>query len=244
MRDDHHVLIATHDAEAAAGIKAILNDIAVGWHHADTGKKAFNQIKRQKPPEISLIVADEMLPDMKGIDLLEQVGRIAPDIQRFLTAGPSDITAIVDAVNRGRIHKYIAKPWQNEQLRGDLRAGLKQYELIVDFDSLFAVAKEQNSKLYALNRDLKESARKQSKTLISLNSEIHSILKSISMESIEKDDVNIENEKASNPASHAEKNEMKKKRPRQWGDRLSDDLMKSLFRAFVAVGHRHGITLR
>ena len=244
MKDDHHVLIVTDDAQAGKNIWAILKKIGVTAQNAANGANALKWVAGDKAPDYALIIADQTLPDMKGTDLLEQVSRILPHTQRFLTAGRADMSAIVEAVNRGKIDKFIAKPWQEEQLRGDLRAGLKQYELIMESERLFAVAKAQNIKLFTLNQDLKESAGKQKKKLAALNDELQLIQKKMTQcPSFVHDQgqPSMEQENKNNPTRLSPPQDRDQKR---MGDQLLAELMKMLDAEMNAIAQKNGVSLR
>ncbi|SLM28008.1 hypothetical protein MTBBW1_1220008 [Desulfamplus magnetovallimortis] len=171
MKFDHKVLIVDDDIQVGNVLAAILKQIGVSSVYASNGVEALSKIEKMRST-FSLVITDQRMPGMKGTELLERISQISPDTVRFLTTGYADINAVVEAVNRGRIHKYISKPWQTEQLFEDLKAGLKQYELLVESENLFRIAKEQNARLYALNKDLKQSAARQTKILAELEEEI------------------------------------------------------------------------
>ncbi|MBU2452135.1 MAG: hypothetical protein KJ668_02340, partial [Proteobacteria bacterium] len=103
---------------------------------------------------------------------LGKAKEIAPDTIRFLITGYADVDAVTDAVNKGSIHRYIAKPWDNRVLAETVKAGLEQHELIMENHRLFALAKEQNTKLYTLNTDLKKSAAVHKKAIIQKDKQI------------------------------------------------------------------------
>lgn len=171
MDYDHKVLIVEDELQVGKLIASILKTISVSSVYASDGMEALYKIEKMKKP-FSLIICDQRMPRMKGTELLEKVSRISPDTVRFLSTGYADISAIIQAVNRGKIHKYIPKPWQAEQLLEDFKAGLKQYELAMENENLFHIAKSQNSKLFALNRELKQNAVKQTKMLSALEEEL------------------------------------------------------------------------
>ena len=68
----------------------------------------------------------------------------------------SDIEAIIDTVNKGGIHRYLSKPWNDEDLPVQVRQALKQYELVVENQRLRALTKDQNEELKELNLRLEE----------------------------------------------------------------------------------------
>ena len=65
---------------------------------------------------VHVVISDQRMPHAPGSDLLAQVRDRYPAVRRMLVTGYTDMEAMIDAVNRGGVTKYIAKPWINEQL--------------------------------------------------------------------------------------------------------------------------------
>lgn len=84
---------------------------------ATGGEEALEVIRNNA---IHVIVSDQRMPGMAGIDLLAQVRRISPDTVRLLLTGYSDLTAIVGSVNEAEVFRFINKPWRQEDLRATL----------------------------------------------------------------------------------------------------------------------------
>jgi response regulator RpfG family c-di-GMP phosphodiesterase len=81
--------------------------------------------------QYAVIVSDMRMPGMNGIEFLNQVRRIAPDTVRMMLTGNSDQQTATDAVNKGRIFRFMNKPCSQELLVESLEAGLRQHELIL-----------------------------------------------------------------------------------------------------------------
>ena len=79
--------------------------------------------------EIGVIITDQRMPGMTGIEFLESILSIYPDTIRILLTGFSDINAVMDAINRGQVYKYLVKPWQNEELKMYIENALEIYNL-------------------------------------------------------------------------------------------------------------------
>jgi response regulator RpfG family c-di-GMP phosphodiesterase len=98
-------------------------DIALG------GEQALAMLQEQGP--YAIIVSDMQMPGMNGIELLAKIEAKSPDTVRMMLTGNADQRTAVDAVNRGHIFRFMTKPCESEVLGEMLKAGLKQYELIV-----------------------------------------------------------------------------------------------------------------
>ena len=72
------------------------------------------EVFREKRPQ--LVLCDQRMPDRTGIDLLREMREIEPGTLRMLITGYSDIEIVIEAVNDQILHRYITKPWENEDL--------------------------------------------------------------------------------------------------------------------------------
>ena len=79
--------------------------------------------------EIGVIITDQRMPVTTGIEFLESVLQTHPDTIRILLTGFSDINAVIDAINRGQVYKYLVKPWQNDELRIHIQNAIEIYNL-------------------------------------------------------------------------------------------------------------------
>lgn len=79
--------------------------------------------------EIGVIITDQRMPVTTGIEFLESVLHIYPDTIRILLTGFSDINAVIDAINRGQVYKYLVKPWQNDELKFHIQNAIEIYNL-------------------------------------------------------------------------------------------------------------------
>ncbi|WCT14516.1 response regulator [Mucilaginibacter jinjuensis] len=79
--------------------------------------------------EIGVIITDQRMPMMTGIEFLESILPVYPDTIRILLTGFADINAVMDAINRGQVYKYLVKPWHNEELKMYIQNALEIYHL-------------------------------------------------------------------------------------------------------------------
>ncbi len=98
-----------------------------------SGKEGMEIMKNNR---IHLIITDQRMPEMTGIQFLEKIIPDYPDCIRMILTGFSDIEAIIQAINKGRVYRYITKPWIREELKINIDRGLEAFQL-----------KEQNRKL-------------------------------------------------------------------------------------------------
>ena len=79
----------------------------------------------QKRSEIGVVLSDQRMPGMTGVELLERARTLAPDAKRMLVTAYSDMQAVIDAVNRGQVSRYFVKPWDRAEVLAALEDGLK-----------------------------------------------------------------------------------------------------------------------
>lgn len=168
---NYSVLIVDDEVQICKAISNLLKTIRINSVYALNAKDALRIIANSLKP-FALIISDQRMPGMSGTEFFEQAAIISPNSIRFMITGYADINSMIDAVNRGEVHKYITKPWQNEDFSASVKEGLEQYELEMENVRLFALAKEQNAKLVQLNKILSESAKKQAERLEELDQKI------------------------------------------------------------------------
>jgi response regulator RpfG family c-di-GMP phosphodiesterase len=82
--------------------------------------------------DIAVLVADQRMPRMQGSELLTNAAVLRPDTTRILLTGFSDIDAVVEAVNQGKVYHYVTKPWNPEALVTLLRAAAERHHIVTE----------------------------------------------------------------------------------------------------------------
>ena len=118
---------------------------------ATSGAEAIVLLGAEK---IDLIISDMRMPEMDGAELLEKVRKRWPHITRILLTGYADINSTIAAINNGEIHRYIAKPWDDQALILLVREALSRRELEDQNRQLLLKTQAQNEELEELNRTL------------------------------------------------------------------------------------------
>jgi response regulator RpfG family c-di-GMP phosphodiesterase len=88
--------------------------------------------------EIALILADQRMPGKTGVEVLAEAAGLSPDTVRILFTGYSDISAVISAVNDGRVYRYITKPWDPEKLLAIVSEALRTFSMARDNTRLTA----------------------------------------------------------------------------------------------------------
>jgi diguanylate cyclase (GGDEF)-like protein/PAS domain S-box-containing protein len=80
---------------------------------------------------VSVIISDQRMPEMNGVDLLRKVKKLHPNTVRIMLTGYADQKTTADAINEGALYKFILKPWEEEQLRTDVRDAFKHHAFLI-----------------------------------------------------------------------------------------------------------------
>ena len=108
---------------------------------------AANGLDVLRNNEIHVILTDQRMPEKTGVEFLSSILEEFPNAIRILVTGYTDMEALVEAVNKGHIFKYISKPWDNDKLKEII---IKAYEIY----QLKSENQEINEKLAEANEQL------------------------------------------------------------------------------------------
>jgi response regulator RpfG family c-di-GMP phosphodiesterase len=95
-------------------------------HIAISGEEAKKILDSN--PTIEIIITDQRMPNMTGVEFLESIIDTHPDPIRVLLTGYADLNAVIDAVNKGKIFHYMSKPWNEEELTKTIEVAHELYE--------------------------------------------------------------------------------------------------------------------
>lgn len=90
-----------------------------------------------------LIISDNRLPDLTGIDFFVKARQLYPDSIRILITGYPDLDSAVQAINKGQVYRYISKPWDGEELKLIVNQALDYFDVLRDNRALLKIAKQQ-----------------------------------------------------------------------------------------------------
>jgi DNA-binding NtrC family response regulator len=102
--------------------------------------------------DIQIIISDQRMPKMTGIEFFESVLDRYPEPIRMLLTGYADINAVIDAINKGQVYKYFSKPWNDDELRQNIDKAYEVYSLRKENKELTAKLLDVNEKLEFLLR--------------------------------------------------------------------------------------------
>jgi two-component system, NtrC family, response regulator HupR/HoxA len=144
-------------------------------HMVQSGEEAL-RILHGVP--IDAIITDQRMPNMTGIEFLELSQKSFPNIVRIVLTGFTDVGDLIAAINTGKVHKYITKPWEPDDLRLAVQDALEKMELVRENERLATELKLANERLRTENIILRQEVEKQvfSKNIIYGSPEMENIL--------------------------------------------------------------------
>lgn len=155
MKDKIHVLYIDDEDHNLSSFRASLRkDFKVYTAiNADEGLKLIQE------NEFHVVIADQRMPAMSGVEFFEQLVKINPAPIRILLTGYSDIASAIDAINKGEVYRYIDKPWNIEQIKNAIFNAADIYftrrELKEKNEKLAKANSEMSKFVYSLSHDLR-----------------------------------------------------------------------------------------
>lgn len=171
LKYKHKIIVVDDEEGILKAIKRILRKLPCEITTTTSPEKGLEILKKEKPA-FSLIISDQRMPEMKGADFLKKAKAISPFAIRFLITGHTDMDALVDAINKGGIHRFIAKPWEDQDFIELVIDGLRQYELVLENKRLLAIVAKQNKELEEKVKERTIEASRKNAKLISSNKEL------------------------------------------------------------------------
>jgi response regulator RpfG family c-di-GMP phosphodiesterase len=147
------VLCVDDEPGILSALKRVLRSPDIAIITATSGDQAL-EFMAELP--IDLVISDMRMPGMDGAQLLERICRDWPDTVRMLLTGYSDTAATIQAVNRGRIFRYLQKPWDERELVESVREGLELRLRMKDEARLVSMGAAQGEQLRQLNGELEQ----------------------------------------------------------------------------------------
>ncbi|WP_377476328.1 MAG: adenylate/guanylate cyclase domain-containing protein [Microcoleus anatoxicus] len=127
--------------------EAVDNDYII--EIAEGGEEALELMQelRDDGSEVILIISDQMMPEMRGDELLRRVHIMSPKTIKIMLTGQADVEAISNAINHANLYRYISKPWQAEDLKLTVKEAINSYFKDKQLT-------EQNAQLQRMNQEL------------------------------------------------------------------------------------------
>ncbi len=124
-----------------------------------TALDAEEGLEKAEKNEVHVVIADQRMPGMTGVEFFEKLVKIKPEPIRILLTGYSDIASVIDAINKGEVYRFIDKPWNLEQIKNAIKNAADIYftrkELKEKNERLKKMHSEMNQFVYSLSHELR-----------------------------------------------------------------------------------------
>jgi len=149
----HTVLCVDSEKPILSSLRRLLRKEAFNLLTASSGKEGLDILQKN---DVHLIISEQRMPEMSGTKFLSKVKDKYPDTIRIVLSGYTEVDTITDAINRGNIYKFILKPWNDDNIKNEIRKSLEQYDLIQANRSLNKTITQKNKELEESNKNLEK----------------------------------------------------------------------------------------
>jgi signal transduction histidine kinase len=144
------ILIVDDEADVVESIRELLR---LDYRVLGTTRASDAMAIVDREP-VDVVMTDQRMPQMTGVELLHHVRLAHPDTMRLLFTGYADLRAVIDAINRGSVYRYITKPWDPEELQTIVRDAVERHDLVLERQRLVAELERVNEGLVRANAEL------------------------------------------------------------------------------------------
>ncbi|AXR07898.1 response regulator [Salinimonas sediminis] len=169
VKKKYTVLFVDDEPNILRAIKRALFKMDINMVFAESGIQALEALGSQT---IHVVISDMKMPHMSGAELLEQVAQHYADTFRVVLTGFADIDSTIKAVNQGKIHRYLQKPWDNQELINTIEEGLERVKLKDENARLQLLTRAQNKKLKDINLLQEQTIQKRTRQIKAVLSKI------------------------------------------------------------------------
>lgn len=149
----HTLLCIDDEPNILSALKRLLRKENFRLLTANSGKAGLQILAENK---VHVVVSDQRMPEMSGTEFLREVKAAYPDIIRIILTGYTDVDSISEAINEGHLYKFFLKPWNDHNLKLEIRQALEQYDLLQDNKRLHDQVFQKNEELKKVNENLEQ----------------------------------------------------------------------------------------
>jgi sensor c-di-GMP phosphodiesterase-like protein len=158
VRRGHTVLLVDDEENILSALKRLLRR---DGYHIITAGSAAEGLQRLAETEVDVIVSDQRMPGMSGVEFLRRAKELYPHTVRMVLSGYTELQSIIDAVNEGAIYRFLTKPWDDQHLRAHVAEAVRHKDMVDENRRLARQVETVNADLAAVNARLAQSAAQQ-----------------------------------------------------------------------------------
>jgi two-component system, NtrC family, sensor kinase len=162
MIDEDTLLIVDDEPNVISSLKRLFIDTEYNILTAESGEQGLAIMESRT---VDLVISDYRMPGMTGVEFLGQVRDRYPETIRIVLSGYADVAAVVEAINNGGVCRFIAKPWNDQELLTFVMQSFDQYHLKKENARLYTELQARNLQLEELTRLLEEKVAERTRDL-------------------------------------------------------------------------------
>ena len=147
-----NVLFLDDEKNVLNSISRLFEDEPYGFAVADSFIDAMAIMAREN---IKVVLSDQRMPDITGIEFLRQIKEQYPHAIRILFTAYADLSAAEAAINVSQVYRFINKPWNPDELKASVAGAIHYFDIVAENRRLFEETKIKNEELNAANCKLK-----------------------------------------------------------------------------------------
>ena len=158
----HTILCVDDEKQILSALKRLLRKEHFDLLTATSGEEGLNIMASR---DIHLVISDHRMPQMSGISFLAKVREIYPETIRILLTGYTEVDSIKASINEGHVYKFLLKPWNDDDLKQEIKKALERYDLLQSNHALHLMVAAKNKELEQINKDLETIIKQRTREL-------------------------------------------------------------------------------
>ncbi|MBI5115628.1 response regulator [Candidatus Poribacteria bacterium] len=159
----NHRLLLVDDEENI--LRALRRTLAEEDYEIEMAANANEGLELLKKSRFTVIMSDQRMPGMSGIEFLKEAKQLCPASVRIILSGYAEVSTILDAINEGEVFRFVHKPWNDDDLKILIRQSIRQYDLVEENRALQEQITKKNQELEQWARELEERVAERTRDL-------------------------------------------------------------------------------
>jgi response regulator RpfG family c-di-GMP phosphodiesterase len=120
-----------------------------------TANSGAEGLKILQEHEVHVVMTDQRMPEMTGVEFLKRLNGNYPEAIRVIFTGYADTQAVIDAINQGNVFRYVAKPWDPEELTKTLNEAGRRYDQIIACRTLLRDLRDYEARCVSFDEEMR-----------------------------------------------------------------------------------------
>lgn len=153
LKPSRTLLLVDDEENVLSALKRLLRRDGYGILTAMSAEQGLEMLASHR---VDVIISDQLMPGMSGVEFLHRVKTLHPDTVRLVLSGYTDLQAVTDAINEGAIYKFLSKPWDDSILRANIEEAFRHKEMADENRRLHTGLALANSQMTVVNERLQQ----------------------------------------------------------------------------------------